>query len=555
MPSGYAANLQRLWTGGVEDFAPADLLAMDAAQAILNGQTFERPGLTRRLGLNQVAVAKSSLGSGFNPMFAGAFTFRGKGERLCGLVNSASATSRLFVWDGGINGVLAVEDSRQWSPEAELVLMADRLYVLDPSFDPVYWQFGNTLLTPDPGGETAMPRASTGVFFKQRGYVGGHPSYPQTAFFSLLLGNVERDEEAEKSGSFGVKEFDWHLQQSFELETGRIVKIAPFHNMALVWFTTGGIEVFEPDPCNILTSTVTVASRNIGCGAKHSVQACGEDLLFVDREGHVRSLKQSVTDESQGVTNRPLSQKIRRTVARVNLERLSETRSFYFRGYYGVSWPMDGRPGARETWLYAIREQEWMGPVRFHETAIAPTTYPVHGWMTAQLKGDRERLFMLGRDGSNNAQIFRAFTGGTDDGTTIPFELTSRSWDMGRPLVEKTWQAVELRLRFLDGATNADVTFTVEARVDEGDWTSAGSVTFSPNASLTINEGAGTPVINEAGGTPVINDYSTQVETLPLTGFGRGHTIQFRVSASESASRWELVGLQPLANVDNVKLD
>lgn len=553
MPSGYAAQLQRLWTGGADDFTPPDMLEMDASQALANCFTFDRPGLRRRLGLNQVAIAKSGLGSGYDPIFAKAFTFRGKGERLCGLVNAGAASSRFFVWDGNtVTGVLAIDDSRLWTPEAELVQFADRIYVLDPSQDPVYWEFGNTLLTPDPGGETAMPRGVTGAYFKFRGYVANE----RTLFFSLLLGNIGRDPDLERSGSFGQKIFDWHPQQSFPIETGNAVKIAPFHNLMLVILTDGGIETFEPDPCSILDSATTVVSRNIGCGAKHSVQNCGEDLLFVDREGHVRGLKQTITDEAQGVVNRPLSQSIRGTVARINLNRLSETRSAYFRGYYFVSWVMDGRAGARETWAFAIKEQKWLGPIRFHENATTATAgYPVFGWLTAKLKGDSEKLYVLSRDGSNVAQLYRAFSGQTDDSLAIPWEYTSRAWDMGLPRQEKTWQAVELRLRFIDSNADAAISIKVEARLNDKDWTTVGTQSFSPNATLVLNDGGGSPLLDDSGSPPVLNDYSVQVETLPMTGFGRSHTVQFRLSVTESVSKFELVGIQPIALADTIKMD
>lgn len=544
---------QQSWLGGVDNYLQADLLGPTQSVELLNGEVFQRSTLRRRLGLQSLKVIDTALTSSFRPVFLRAYTHPVIGPVLVSLVNRDAGTGRFVILDGS-NSALSFTASHHFSDEAEVTLFADRFYILDPGYIPEYWEPGATQLRPDPGSATAMPQGSTGVYFRKRGYVAGVPGHPKALFFSLILGNVNADADLERTGQLSSKIFDWHEQQSFLFEHN-IVALVPYHNLAIVVFGDRGIEIFEPDNCAILESTIQVASRHIGCGSKHTVVHCGEELLFMDQEGHVRSLKQSLTDEAMGVTAEPLSKPITDTVRRVNGIALRAARAAFVGGIYWIAWPMDGSLVANEMWGFSIKDRAWIGPYRFREDIAASVTAPfgVSGLASQRFPQDFERFYLLTRDASDQATIFKALQGATDSGTLIPFRVVTRAYDMDRPGEEKEWQHLEVWWRFLNSNADASVTITVRARVDEGEWKSMPSITATPDAGPTINEGAGTPVINESAGTPVLVGYSVQHLTSMLTGLGRGNTVQFELTVRESASRFEILKIATSAMVNNLR--
>jgi len=136
--------------------------------------------------------------------------------------------------------------------------------------------------------------------------------------------------EAQKpSVAFG--QFVWHEDfQAFRMATGRIVSLLPFRNDVILIFTNRGIELLEPDSCDVLESRRVTVSNVVGCGAAQSIQVVGEDVMFMDQEGNIRSVAQTQLAESQGVAAVPLSQKIQRVIDRQNKQYLSASRSVLF---------------------------------------------------------------------------------------------------------------------------------------------------------------------------------------------------------------------------------
>lgn len=549
MPEPFVGSSQHSWLGGVNSFVPAHLLGQDESVQLQNGDVFGSMTLRRRPGLNSFLTALSSLTHDYRPVWMGQFTIPGKGPRLAILANRDANTSRLLISDGNSSGVLTIPGLHIFGPDAECVVFADRLYVLDPTAPkPSYWRFGQAEMRYDEGGTTGMPQATTGCYFQSRGYVAGDPNNRRALYYSLLLGNVDRSTSDEQTGDLSAKILDWHRLQSVLMETGDIVKVVPFHNLAILVFTERGIETFEPNGCSILESVHTIASQNFGCASKHSVRVCGEDVLFVDQDFRVRSLKQSLTDEQQGVTNVPISLKIEDVSRRVTPDRGGSIRSAFFKGFYLVGFPVDGARHANEWWACSIRDGfKWTGPFHFAYDESSGQPPPVI-LESARLRDNVERCWAVLRSGTD-VVLAKAFVGLTDLGTAIPWRFDTREFDDGVELGEKEWQSVHIKCKLLDaGSSDQTLNFALQARLDGQAWQTQATLGFGPMATPLVGSDATCGLVRLA-------DYPDFTARVPLTGLGQGRHIQFRLETTDTVSRFELLQIAPISIPNNPRMD
>jgi hypothetical protein len=547
--------IQHGFHAGVNNRLQADLLPPNQVVEMKNGQVVTST-LRRRAGVSAAFTAASSISAEFQPVWLGAVTVPGKGERLVGLINIGRSSSRLSVFDGADAGPISITSPISFSEEADVVVFGDRVYILDPN-GAYYWKPANVVLAQDGSGIRATPAGVSGAFFQFRGYIlDGH----DLVYFSKILGNeavVETDGE-EQSGQNRPEPLAWHPQQAFRLATGNGTKIIPFHNRALAIFTDRGIELLEPNNCDPLNPGMFVLTRNYGSVSKHSVAAVGEDLFFVDLEGHVRSIASTVTDEQRGVTPRAISEPISDVISRVNRQHLRAVRATVVSGGYLVGWPTGASQHANEFWFFDLRDGSWQGPWNFKDAEDGSRPLYFTGIAASRLPREaarRERVWGLAKTSADDAKLYRMFQGRQDDGSNVIFRLVTRAFDAGEPDLDKQFEAVTMRFRFLTSVADAAVSVSLRARINEGAWTSMGSKSFTPDASPTIAEAAGTPVIAESAGTPVLVGYSDQTDTWPLTGLGAGRTLQLEFTITENVSTFEILSLFAAAIVNNLTLE
>ena len=540
--------LQRGFLGGVDTRRQADLLAETQVVEARNAD-LSRSTLRRRPGLSSVLTVTGSLAAEYQPVLMQTVLLPGKGERLFGLVNVGNSSSKFFIYDGSDSGALTYAGPGMFSEEGDLVLFGDRVYALDPNSPARYWKSGDVSMREDEAGIRGTPHGTSGLFFQFRGYVVGDPGRPDLIYFSKLLGNAAVNADEEQTGQRGDQTLVWHPEQSFRLSTGNGVKLLPFRNSAIIILTDRGIESFEPNNCNPLDPTMLVLSRHFGCSSKHGARVVGEDIFFPDQVGHIRSLKQSLTDESQGVLDRPLTEPISDVISRVNPQRLKAIRAFTFANHYIVGFPTDYSEQAAEFWAYKLDDHSWIGPWTFKDD-LAGTRLTFPCIATARLaREDRERAFGVAKS-STDAKLFRMFQSRTDDSSTITWRLVTRAFDGGAPDIDKQWQHFDVRFRFLDQATgDANVSLLWRARLDEGPWTTSATATITPDGTPELDDSGTPPVV----GTAVIADYKDQIVKVQLTGMGTGRTLQLELTVTDATAAFEILGVHATALQNNVR--
>ena len=475
---------QRTFVGGVQDYLPYHMVRDTSAVRLENCEIHVHGTVRRRGGLRE--WFENTASSVDFPLLLKSFSgIRGLGPIEISVWNSAANTSQTTIDFGDGNPqTIAFPDSFAFDEKGDIFKLLDRVYYGRAGQNTLYWESGASALSQElatPGfSETTIPPVVTGVFFQGRGWAGGDPSAEDLVYFSGALG-TDGDGESTRT----PLSWDRHFQ-AFRMETGRVRAIIPFRNTALVVFTDKGIEVLEPNCCEILNTHRYTLHRNTGCPFRQTIQICGEDIFFMDQEGHIRSLKQTELDENQGVLNAPLSLTIQNVIDRQVKTRLDWARSAFSKGMYWIWMPTNGSQYANEGWGYSIRDQAWVGPYYFardidDDAHLVPTI--VGGVDGNRFENDEERLYVLGKTVDDEIKTYIALEPEdyTDDGVIIPVVLETKNYTAGDPL-KKTWFHTEQEVRFLIDPGDEDLDITVDVRGDEDGYVSTDAVTMSVSA-------------------------------------------------------------------------
>lgn len=537
MPRRALAEHQNSWLGGIVQFVPLDQLRENQAQSLQNAEIARTGAIRRRGGLRALITLHSALTLATSgtiatfsrvPHLLRSFKPHGAAPYLVGLFDfapSLAATENQLGSD-------EVTDNVLWSDNATTVQLFDRLYTLNDGTAPKYWTPGAGVLATEGGGNIGMPSAKSAVYFRGRAWATGVPGREDLVFFSNVLGDTEGT----------AKAFQWNQQvNSFRLSTGRGVALSPFRNLALIAFTDNGIETLEPDPQNIYFTMRLVASNRIGCGAQHSIQEAGQDLIFVDQEGNIRSLSQTQLDETRGAESVPLSRPIDDVVRRITKTRLQTIRTAVFDQHYWIALPLDGEQYPTSVYGFSLTDRTWVGPYRFGFDPDGSDITPlvVHGLASHRFSGTEERLYLLTQVGVEG-RIYQVYSTRQDDSTTIPVVLETRAFTWGEPRTEKTGVGIDLEARLLHAPGDTGTSITVEVRDNEQDWKSVGTLTMNPDAGPAL------PVSLAF----TLSPYSRQRLKESLQNRLKGYQGQFRLTVRDSTNDFEILRLVATAIAD-----
>lgn len=525
---------QLTFIGGVQDFLAQHMTADNAAKKLQNIEVSNHGTVRRRGGMTllntyeesgatgQIRLAKSCRITNFKPF-------------ICSLYDLTSGDPIIVIDDGNDDGQLRIRPSLvgsyyAFSDQCDIVPLFDRVYFLEPGERPLYWEpsLTNNLKheVPNPGEPlTTMPNVGTVAYFQGHAWAGGDLAKPDLIYWSDALDSAEGT----------TRQFDWNLLQAFRTTTGGIQKIVAFRNVTLLIFCTHGVETIEPNPCNIVESARSTIVDSVGCSNKHTVVLCGEDAVWQDQHGHVRSLKQTALDESQGVTNVPLSQPILNVIARQNKRKLDKSRAFFHDGVYYISWAMGSEEEATEWWGYSFRDRAWFGPNQFQRDVVSENYFaiPVQAWVSHRFEQDRHALpYLVSRTDADEVKCWQILDPEAydDDGIVIPVELVTKSY-MPNAAVRKAWRHIEHEYRFFHSERDASLSATLEIRLDEGEWQSVGTETVSTDAGPDLPETLPFTLV----------PYARQRAKFSLSDFDGSYAIQVRLKIRESETRWEMV--------------
>jgi hypothetical protein len=188
----------------------------------------------------------------------------------------------------------------------------------------------------------------------------------------------------------------------------------------------------------------------------------GDDVYYLASDG-IRSVSRSVNDKLQYKTSYPLSYALKTEFDSINWSKIHLASSIYFDNKYFLSIAVDSSDYNNEVWVYYPASDGW----------IVIKGWTVADWAILDVNGAAQ-LFAID---STSGEIYRAWSGSTNDGANISFLEVGRKEDMGKPLVKKTNGEVFVKVK-------ATGSFTVNVYIsfDDGDFNKLGEILTADNS-------------------------------------------------------------------------
>ena len=298
------------------------------------------------------------------------------------------------------------------------------------------------------------------------------------------------------TGMFGFT--GWSTTQNVTMGGGarQLVKaIKPFRNRNLITFMADRIEAIILADSSLVPGagdagiigpyrdwSREVIDTSIGCAGYRCVASTGEDLLFADQLGNVRSLNQTITDNQQGVKGTPLSIGIQGYIDRINAAAIDKINAVFYDRFCFFGFPLDSATDVSHTFAWDVVNKAWYGPY----TGLFPARSMAAATMTnasAAAKYQNPSLY-LGSAATTGGLVYHAFDGVTDAGAAIVYQETSKRYNGDQLEAPKFFR----RLADFYQATGSE-TMLVEARKDGGAWTQLGTIDLTgdtPSLPLTF---------------------------------------------------------------------
>lgn len=327
--------------------------------------------------------------------------------------------------------------------------------------------------------------------------------------------------------------------------TQRIVSINAFRNNEAIIYMDDRIEEliaadFNTTPLGVVNWERRVIDPTIGCAGKKSIAVVGEDQLFADQFGNIRSLARTALDAQQGTRSAPVSDGIDSYIKRINAGFQSQITAIAFDRWYVVALPLDSAQTADTVFLFDTVLKAWQGPW----TAITPSWFTV-GTLDATNANavDKNPTLYYGSTETATGYVFRLMKG---EGTAVPgsadlaieYQETTKRIDYGALDLMKQWIRIELI-----AIATANITMTVEANIGLG-FVTVGTVTLLGDAPTLPH---GFPLM--LGGQGVV------LGKLSLEGLDRSRDIQFRLTASSATDTMSILGYNLFAFIQNIEWD
>lgn len=201
---------------------------------------------------------------------------------------------------------------------------------------------------------------------------------------------------------------------------------------------------------------------DIGCAAGNTFAQVGDDYLFLAHDG-VRGLKRTMQDNLQLGQSYPLSYQLKEEFDNINWTYITKACAVHFDNKYMISLPTVGSTVNNVVWVYYPAFNSW--------TII--NGWSVACWAKFKVNGE-ERLYA--GEATANGLVYRAWYGGSDNGTAIAYTEIGRAEDMGQPIKKKVGGELKVVAK-----PSGDYFVTISGSFDNGTQTVLGTLSLAKN--------------------------------------------------------------------------
>jgi len=479
--------------GGVNSYAPPNKLqapfVVDAQNCMVN----EVGVLTRRSGLTTLGTLDiSSADSAYNIFAAG----EGDQHKVYVAVGVDSTEVLYpFAWDGTswrttIGSTFGKEEvSFTWSTEGSISAADSVEKIVMCGAGSSQWTIMSKITIVDSATDPTMGLSTTAP---------QNMRYLATAAQRLWAAgskgntNVRRTNRAIVYWSAAYpNQITWDTETGFmPIFTGRgeqITGLAPFQSNMMFIGMTSSTQLLIIGSGNIAADSQTLTlSNDIGCGSNKTIAHVGEDLLFMDQHGNIRSVSAVQNERQGGIRPLPISAAIKDQTDLIDTQKLHHACAAFHNGKYWFSFLKTD--GTRKLYSWDSTLRSWTGPHTFKNNGgtelkvIAMTVgYGTPGGSELDDRGSH--LYFLTDDGSSlglEFQVFEYDSAVTKDHANalgaITMSMTTKADDYNFLAQDKQLQWCEVEYGKTTGTT---AQFSVEARVDFQEWHMLGKVNYN----------------------------------------------------------------------------
>jgi hypothetical protein len=297
----------------------------------------------------------------------------------------------------------------------------------------------------------------------------------------------------------------------------------------------------NPDPTDItqLVSSfaIKVLSHNIGCIAPFTAcqiggrsDAPGSDVFFLANDMTVRSVRRTISAETQQQVGEPISTEpdggIQDYLKRINRDNVGRSCAVYYDNLYLLAIPIDDATYPNIVLVFNTITQTWSGVW----TGWTPTCFVVylsnlqkvgmnHGDSTGHVTQWIDDVLVANEVDADYTDNGTVGIGGIGSGTVIPTSIRTRAYTLDDPFCPKTGMNVEFE--FQDSA--ADV--NIQAILDMVPSSNVVATAFSTMSAAVITLPITIPFI-----LPVAP--SLKRASFDLERYGQWRELQFQIDSS-----------------------
>lgn len=500
--------VQASFNGGMRDREHPSLLEDNEFAYMKNGEC--RDG-----GLAKLRRARRSMVEqlGANPQGCYYYT-----PLSANAVVVAAASGRIYKWEGsGASWTLvdaAVQLTNTTDP-VNFVVIRGRLYILSGALDNVWSWDGTALtLTDESNNNTDPPRGNIGCQQAGRMFVAGVESTATitNARDYYFPSDVNDGQTFNRSSNNQITPTDG---------TEAITAMVPYRNEGLLVFTRNSTHIWDVGGSTVTGDngfTRTTINSKIGCIAPRSVVVVGNDAFFLSADMQVRTIKTTDNDVSIGVAM-PVTFLVPNLMNRINKSKAHLAAGVFFDNYYLLAVPLDSSSVNNAVLVFDMLHQRQTFGGNVPACMGEWTNIAVNQWVVTGFDGVSQLYYM----DSQNGGLVRMFSGINDDGTTIPFEIQTKAFDMGYPYLDKTAHGGEIQV--IDSLG----TFTIAYAKDDGAFTSLVSRTLGDTTSAIL------PVT-----LPFTLPGATGVGPVCFTMYRRGRSRYWQLKLTHSGERLKI---------------
>lgn len=241
----------------------------------------------------------------------------------------------------------------------------------------------------------------------------------------------------------------------------RIIAIIAFRNDLIV-FKEESVWALNMAGADPLTDwVISAVDSTYGTKSPRSVRQLGGDILFLDQYGQVRSLNRTQLDVLQ-TGARPHSDTVRPTLDTLNKAQIAKVAAGVWKDDYLLAFSSGTSIYNDKVLVYNTRQKSW----------VEYTGWNVSCW---ERFGISDVDYLIAGEASSASRIYRCYSGTSDNGTAIDFDLQTKGYDL-EYIGEKLWELAEITL----GVTGGNL--TVQAQIDYNGWNALGTLNMAGNA-------------------------------------------------------------------------